>query len=454
MEATLTYYHLDSWTTITDAEGNVEQEASFDAWGNIRSAADWTSPMAEKLLFDRGFTGHEHLYFYGTMPGSNPSTDLSLINMNGRMYDPIMSSFLSVDNYVQSPENSQNFNRYAYCLNNPLKYTDPSGEFWHLVIGAAVGGTINLFTNWIGGNVQNFGQGAAYFGIGALAGGLSAGVGAGISSVLGAGTFSAGFWGTEAAASVTTSFASGAVIGAGSGFTGSFITCTGNAWMQGESFMEGLGTGTLGGLVGMGSGALLGGIFGGIDAWRHGRKFWSGDYIETFPSKGTRYPYGENYTQSDGHQNCGAEVAHMIDNSHGGKLTTAEIREEFDKWWYGYKTNSAYTPIDNDYAFYSHFAETHGYCFDEPIMNFNASPEQYETIVNKFIQGYDVPISMNSIDHARLLSEVSIRYHVQWFTGNIQKTYCNFWAMDPDTGFMSKFIFEKGANFFFLKIKP
>ena len=143
MEATLTYYHLGSWTTITDAEGNLEQEASFDAWGNIRSASDWTSPMSEKLLFDRGYTSHEHLYFYGRYYHPNaPHTDLSLINMNGRMYDPIMSSFLSVDNYVQSPENSQNFNRYAYCLNNPLKYTDPDGE-WFLTFGLDYGKNSN-----------------------------------------------------------------------------------------------------------------------------------------------------------------------------------------------------------------------------------------------------------------------------------------------------------------------
>ena len=44
-----------------------------------------------------------------------------------RMYDPVMSSFLSVDRYVQDPSNSQNFNWYAYCLNNPLRFTDPSG---------------------------------------------------------------------------------------------------------------------------------------------------------------------------------------------------------------------------------------------------------------------------------------------------------------------------------------
>ncbi|WP_423129759.1 hypothetical protein [Gaoshiqia sp. Z1-71] len=31
------------------------------------------------------------------------------------------------DNQVQDPTNSQSYNRYSYCLNNPLRYTDPSG---------------------------------------------------------------------------------------------------------------------------------------------------------------------------------------------------------------------------------------------------------------------------------------------------------------------------------------
>ena len=33
--------HLGSWTTITDAEGNVEQELSFDAWGTLRDPETW-----------------------------------------------------------------------------------------------------------------------------------------------------------------------------------------------------------------------------------------------------------------------------------------------------------------------------------------------------------------------------------------------------------------------------
>lgn len=53
--------------------------------------------------------------------------DFNLINMNDRMYDPVMSSFLSPDNYVQEPVSLQSLNRYAYCLYNPLRYIDPSG---------------------------------------------------------------------------------------------------------------------------------------------------------------------------------------------------------------------------------------------------------------------------------------------------------------------------------------
>ena len=94
--------------------GNTVERLSYDPWGRRRNPNGFGYDNVTHT-FDRGFTGHEHLYAFG------------LINMNGRMYDPRMSSFLSVDAYVQSPENAQGFNRYAYCLNNPLRYTDPSG---------------------------------------------------------------------------------------------------------------------------------------------------------------------------------------------------------------------------------------------------------------------------------------------------------------------------------------
>ena len=115
--------NLGSWTTFVDDEGHSIQEQSFDAWGVRRNPETWSGNYNEDPVFDRGFTGHEHLFVFDL-----GRKDIGIINMNGRMYDPMMSTFLSVDNYVQAPDNPQNFNRYAYCLNNPLKYVDPSGE--------------------------------------------------------------------------------------------------------------------------------------------------------------------------------------------------------------------------------------------------------------------------------------------------------------------------------------
>ena len=111
--------NLGSWTTITDENGTVEQRLSFDAWGNLRNPNTWANYTVgdsfAKPMFDRGFTGHEHL------------ADFGLINMNGRVYDPVMSSFLSADRFVQNPMTAQGFNRYSYCMNNPLRFIDPTG---------------------------------------------------------------------------------------------------------------------------------------------------------------------------------------------------------------------------------------------------------------------------------------------------------------------------------------
>ena len=111
--------NLGSWTTITNASGTVEQQLSYDAWGNLRNPITWANYRAgdtyDGPMFDRGYTGHEHVEAFG------------LINMNGRMYDPVMTSFLSVDRFVQNPLTAQGFNRYSYCMNNPLRFVDPTG---------------------------------------------------------------------------------------------------------------------------------------------------------------------------------------------------------------------------------------------------------------------------------------------------------------------------------------
>lgn len=118
--AVQTYYvetdHLGSVTGIINTDKTYASSASYDAWGRRRNPSDWSyNNIPTPVITDRGFTGHEHLDRFG------------LINMNGRMYDPVAGRFLGVDPVVQAPDYSQSYNGYSYCWNNPLKYTDPSG---------------------------------------------------------------------------------------------------------------------------------------------------------------------------------------------------------------------------------------------------------------------------------------------------------------------------------------
>ena len=167
-----TYYvltdNIGSVSVVTDGFGNIINRYYYTAWGGrVRTdngEYDHATYFGDEGgdVTDRGYTCHEHL------------TPLNLIDMNGRIYDPVLARFLSPDPYIQAPDFTQNYNRYAYCLNNPFKYTDPSGE-WALlddVIAAVVGGVINLTVNLIQGNVKNVGHGFALFGVGA-AGGLA-----------------------------------------------------------------------------------------------------------------------------------------------------------------------------------------------------------------------------------------------------------------------------------------
>ena len=56
------------------------------------------------------------------------SDQTGLYFYNARYYDATIGRFISPDSIVPNPANPQSLNRYSYCLNNPLRYTDPSGH--------------------------------------------------------------------------------------------------------------------------------------------------------------------------------------------------------------------------------------------------------------------------------------------------------------------------------------
>ena len=97
--------------------------------------------------------------------------------MQSRYYNPTTGRFINADGYVNANGDLVGFNMYAYCGNNPIMYTDHSGEMptwakW-VIGGVAVAGLIvaTVLTCGVAG------AGAAAVGTAMLAGGLvSAGI--------------------------------------------------------------------------------------------------------------------------------------------------------------------------------------------------------------------------------------------------------------------------------------
>jgi RHS repeat-associated protein len=140
---TLKYYlkdHLGSNTGFTGAGGVLLEELSFDAWGQRRNA-DWTaSTTVGAGSHERGFTNHEHYDLF------------AMIDMNGRVYDPVLGRFLQPDPFIQDMTDLQALNRYSYVGNNPLSFTDPSGYFFKKTfraIGRAVGRAVEAVTSYV-----------------------------------------------------------------------------------------------------------------------------------------------------------------------------------------------------------------------------------------------------------------------------------------------------------------
>lgn len=266
--------YLGSITHIVNSGGTLVQELSYDAWGRLRNPANqqvYTPGQEPTPFLGRGYTGHEHLQLFG------------LVNMNARLYDPALGRFLSPDPFVQTPDASQNFNRYAYAMNNPLCYVDENGEFfWAAIgIGAAVGAIINVATHWkeikAEGGWKGFWKGAGYFLAGGLAGGASTAVGMGVA--MGFTSTMALTISAEEFASATMGFMAGAKVGMATGAVSGFLLDTSNALLDGESLGSALGKGVMGAGTGAFIGGLTGGIAGEIQSIKETRQLYKGSNV-------------------------------------------------------------------------------------------------------------------------------------------------------------------------------
>ncbi len=109
------YYHPDhlgSSQLMTDRDGDVVQQYGYSPFGR----ENYKNNALAFSISDR-YTGQildeeTGLYYYGA-----------------RYYDPELARFIQPDSIVPSAGTGQALNRYSYCLNSPLKLTDPTGNY-------------------------------------------------------------------------------------------------------------------------------------------------------------------------------------------------------------------------------------------------------------------------------------------------------------------------------------
>lgn len=232
--------NLGSILSVVNESGTKVFDASYDAWGK-------QTVTLNTIGLYRGYTGHEMLNEFG------------IINMNGRLYDPVLGRFFSPDNYVQLPNFTQSYNRYSYCLNNPLKYTDPSGELFGIddaVIAFAVYNIASsmMMAAYNGENIWKAGgisllSSALSFGIGEIFGTVGSfgkellragahGVSSGLISVLDGGNFGHGF-AAGAVSSSLGSFVKGVKMDPGLKVLSSSAIGGAASWATGGDFLTG-----------------------------------------------------------------------------------------------------------------------------------------------------------------------------------------------------------------------
>ncbi len=108
--------HLGSPVLITDDNG---QRVSSHKYWPFGAEAPGSDIDGERMKF----TGHER--------DLAPFATNGLDYMHARYYSTSLGRFLSVDpvlNIDRALRRTQNWNRYSYVMNNPLRYTDPDGR--------------------------------------------------------------------------------------------------------------------------------------------------------------------------------------------------------------------------------------------------------------------------------------------------------------------------------------
>lgn len=172
------YYFVCNWRgdvlKIFDSSGSLVVNYDYDAWGNVVSITDANGAIITSSTHIANVNPLRYRGYYY-------DTETKIYYINSRYYDPEVKRMLNADDTALaavSLEALTDKNHFAYCDNNPVLRADGDGDYWHIIVGAAVGGVVNAVTQAIdqGGihNKKDLARITLSAVTGAIGGGLSA----------------------------------------------------------------------------------------------------------------------------------------------------------------------------------------------------------------------------------------------------------------------------------------
>lgn len=174
---------------IVDKNGALVVEYKYDAWGRLLTT---TGSMAPTLGLHNPLRYRGYVY----------DRETGLYYLQSRYYNPTIGRFINADNYPSTGQGLLGNNMFAYCGNNPISREDDGGEFWNIVIGAAVGAVVSAVTTAIDtytttGSID-WGKVGISAAVGAVSGGVAAtGLGAIAQAAISAGASAIGSVATD-----------------------------------------------------------------------------------------------------------------------------------------------------------------------------------------------------------------------------------------------------------------
>ena len=122
------YYYVqnlqgDVIALVDSANGNTVVTYTYDAWGNVLSVG---GSLATTLGAQNPFRYRGYVY----------DSETKLYYLQSRYYNPEMGRFINADAFASTGQGLLGNNMFAYCLNNPVLFSDSSGYVIELATDA------------------------------------------------------------------------------------------------------------------------------------------------------------------------------------------------------------------------------------------------------------------------------------------------------------------------------